>query len=100
MAATGDLDESIARMDALLDATEEEEKLRAGMGVRLALGFAKEMRQGVPLGSQTSDLVASWVRQFGQDAVDAAVAIARQFMTKPDELRKELGRRLGLDKSV
>jgi hypothetical protein len=96
----GNLEESISRMDALIDSTEDEEKLRAGLGVRLALGFANEMSRGLPLGSQTSELVASWTRQYGQDTVDAAVGIARQFMTKPDELRKELGRRLGLDKSA
>jgi hypothetical protein len=101
MSAQADsLEESIARMDALIDATEDEEKLRAGLGVRLALGFARELGRGQPLGSQTSELVASWTRQYGQDAVDAAVAIAREFMTKPEELRKALGQRLGLDKSA
>lgn len=92
------LDESIARLDALLAQTGDLERLRAGMGVRLALGFARELRQGKALGLETADLVAEWAEAHGQDAVDAAVTIAREFMTKPQELRKALGERLGLDK--
>jgi hypothetical protein len=94
-----DLQDSIDRLDLLIDATEDVEKLRAGLGVRLALGFAKELREVRPLGSQTGEMVAEWVRQYGQDTVDAAVTIAREFLTKPEELRKALGRRLGLGKT-
>jgi hypothetical protein len=39
-------------------------------------------------------LVAGWVERFGQDSVDAAVAIAREFLIRPDELAKEFAMRL------
>jgi hypothetical protein len=88
--------ESMERLDALLAATEDEEKIRAGMGIRLALGMAMELKRGLPLGSETSDLVAGWLLTYGKDSVDAAVIIARQFLIKPEEMRKTLGSRLGL----
>jgi hypothetical protein len=87
----------MARLDALIAAEADEERLRAGLGIRLALGLAQEMREGKPIGSGTTDLVAGWMHDYGQDTVDAAMKVAREFLTKPDELRKSLGQRLGLD---
>ena len=92
----GDLQGAIERVDALLAATGDVEKLRAGLGIRLALGMAQELKQGQPLGEDTSALVAGWVEAFGQDAVDAAVDIAREFLTHPEDLRKAMAQRLGL----
>jgi hypothetical protein len=83
------------RLDALLARTEDPERLRMGMGIRLALGMAQELREGAALGSRTADLAAAWVSEHGQDAVDRAVQIAREFLLKPEELRKALGQRLG-----
>jgi hypothetical protein len=91
------IEESIERLDALLAETREEEKIRAGMGIRLALGMAQELKNGQPLGSETGDLVTEWLETYGQETVDAAVAIARQFLTKPEDMRKALGKRLGLE---
>ena len=85
------------RLDALLEQTEDLEKLRAGMGIRLAVGLAHELGEGMPVGTETAPLVAAWTETHGQDTVDAAVAIAREFLTHPEELRKALGQRLGLD---
>ena len=85
------------RLDALIAAETDEERMRAGMGMRLALGMAQELKDGKPLGTDSSGLVAAWMHDYGQDAVDAAVKVAREFLTKPDELRKSLGQRLGLD---
>lgn len=90
-----DLRESMERLDDLLARTEDPERRRMGMGIRLALGMAQELREGAPLGSRTSDLVAAWAADHGQDAVDRAVEIAREFLLKPEELRKALGQRLG-----
>ena len=92
-----DLDGSIARLDELVSKAPDEEKLRAGLGMRLALGMAREISQGAPLGSQTAPMLAEWTEKYGQNSVEAAVSIAREFMTKPEDLRKVLGRRLGLD---
>lgn len=91
-----DIHESIERLDALLATTEDEDKIRAGMGIRLALGMAQELKKGQPLGSETADLVSDWLIKYGQENVDAAVAIARQFLIKPEDMRKALGLRLGL----
>lgn len=94
-----DIRKTIERLDALLGETKDPERARMGMGIRLALGMAQELREGVPLGSQTGDMVALWTDEWGQDAVDRAVQIARQFLTRPDELRKAMGQKLGLDDS-
>ena len=92
-----DLGTALERLDLLLAETKDPERLRMGMGIRLALGMAQELRQGAALGSQTSDLVAAWTEEHGQEAVDRAVQIAREFLLKPDELRKAMAQRLGLD---
>jgi hypothetical protein len=91
-----DLAKTLERLDALLNETKDPERLRMGMGVRLALGMAQELRQGQALGSTTGDMVAAWTDEFGEDAVNRAVQIARQFLIRPDELKKTLGERLGL----
>jgi hypothetical protein len=85
------------RMDVLIAQTDDLERLRTGMGIRLALGMAQELKDGVPLGSRTGDLVAAWTGEHGADFVDLAVRVAREFLMKPDELRKALGQRLGLE---
>lgn len=90
-----DLAKTMERLDAMLGDTKDPERLRMGMGIRLALGMAQEIREGVALGSRTGDLVAAWTDEFGEDAVNRAVQIAREFLTRPDELRKALGERLG-----
>lgn len=92
-----DLRKTIERLDALLASTQDIERLRMGMGIRLALGMAEELKSGAPLGSRTGDMVAAWTEEHGQDSVDMAVRIAREFLVKPDELRKALGQRLGVD---
>jgi hypothetical protein len=90
------LDETLTRLDALIDQTEDLERLRSGLGMRLALSMAQELQAGKTLGSDTSDLVADWTERFGQETVDAAVGIARAFLTRSDELLKDLGPRLGI----
>lgn len=89
--------QTLERLDALIEKTENIEKVRAGLGMRLALSMALEIKEGKAPGEDTSELVAGWVERFGQDSVDAAVGIARGFLTKPGELAKELAQRLGLD---
>jgi hypothetical protein len=91
-----DLRKNMERLDALLAAADDEEKVRAGMGIRLALGMAYELKQGKPLGTETGELVAGWVRKYGHEAVDIAVKVAREFLTKPEDMRMALGRSLGM----
>ena len=82
------------RLDGLLAAETEEEKIRAGMGIRLALGLAQELKDGKPFGTDTGELVAAWMHDYGKDTVDAAVTVAREFLTKPEAMRMALGQRL------
>lgn len=88
------------RLDDLIAAERDETRIRAGMGMRLALGMAQELKEGKALGTDTSALVAAWAEDYGQETVDAAVKVAREFLLKPEELRKSLGQRLGLDEKA
>ncbi len=87
---------TLKRLDDLLAETDDVSRQRAGMGIRLALGMAQELRDGLPLGTDTAALVAAWVEKYGKESVDAAVAIARDFLVKPDEMRRALAVRLGM----
>lgn len=88
------LDETLGRLDDLISRTENLERLRSGLGMRLALSMARELRDGKPLGTDTAPLVAGWVATHGQDTVDIAVGIAREFLTRPDTLVKDFAQRL------
>ena len=88
------LPQTLMRLDELIERTEDTEKLRAGLGMRLALSMAQELREHKDLGSDTGELVAGWVERFGQSDVEAAIVIAREFLTRPDELAKEFAERL------
>jgi hypothetical protein len=88
------LDETLKRLDELLTRTENVDRLRSGLGMRLALTMAKELRDGKPLGAETAALVAGWTEQHGQESVDMAVSIAREFLTRPDSLVKDFAQRL------
>lgn len=88
------LPETLTRLDELIDRTENIERLRSGLGMRLALTMAHELREHRTLGKLSADLVAGWVERFGQDSVDAAVAVAREFLLRPESLAKEFAERL------
>ena len=88
------LPETLKRLDDLISRTENIERLRSGLGMRLALSMAQDLREHKDLGEDTGPLVAEWVERFGQETVDAAIAIAREFLIRPDELAKEFAARL------
>jgi hypothetical protein len=88
------LPETLVRLDELIDRTENEERLRSGLGMRLALTMAHELREYRTIGKLSADLVAGWVERFGQETVDAAVTVAREFLFRPDALTKEFAERL------
>ncbi len=87
---------TISRIDGLLAKTEDVEKIRVGLGMRLALGMAEEIRTGRPVGSETGALVSEWSRKYGPAEVEVAIQIAREFLLKPEEMRKLMGSRLGM----
>jgi hypothetical protein len=88
------LPETLQRLDELIDRTEHIERLRSGLGMRLALTIAHELREHRNIGEVSATLVAGWVERFGQDTVDMAVAVAREFLLRPDALAKEFAERL------
>ena len=94
------IEETLARLDGMIDEEDDIEKIRAGLGMRLALSMARELQSGKHLGTDTADLVAEWTERFGQDTVDAAVGISRSFLISPQDLVRDLGTRLGLKTKV
>lgn len=86
-----ELDKRIARLDELIAQRDDAER---GLGLRLALGLARELRDGLAPGTETGELVSSWVEDYGASAVDDAVAQARALLKDPASLATEIGRRL------
>jgi hypothetical protein len=90
-AAVLELQERISRLDRLIQ--ERDDGIR-GLGIRLALGLALEVRKGEPLGTETAALVVDWTERFGPDAVDDAVAQARVLLADPARMATEFQRRM------
>lgn len=86
-----DLDARIERLDRLIE--EREDGMR-GLGVRLALGLARELREGLAPGSSTADLVAGWMQRFGSEVVDEAISQARVLLKDPSRMADEFRKRL------
>ena len=86
-----ELDGRIARLDALIAERPDPER---GLGLRLALGLARELRTGTALGSETSSLLEGWKARFDDDVVEEAIAQARVLLRDPAGLATEIGRRL------
>ncbi len=87
---------SIARIEGLLEKTEDVEKIRVGLGMRLALGMAEEIRKEIQVGSETGPLVADWAKTYEPAVIEDAIQIAREFLLKPGDMRKLMASRLGL----
>lgn len=90
------LDAMLGRIDGLLGDTEDFERFRLGLGIKLALGMARELKNGQPLGSETGAWVHGWQKEFGAESTEKAIAIAREFLLNPDKLRKSFAERLGM----
>lgn len=86
-----ELDKRIARLDALISERDDAER---GLGLRLALGMAREIRDGRPLGSETGDLLLAWKDAFGEKSVEEAVAQAGALLKNPARMAREIGRRV------
>ena len=86
-----DLQDRIDRLDRLI--AEREDGTR-GLGIRLALGLALEVRKRLPPGAETGEMVSSWVERFGIEVVDDAVQQARALLLDPSRMAVELQRRM------
>lgn len=86
-----DLQDRIDRLDRLIARREDGTR---GLGIRLALGLALEVRNRQAPGTGTGDLVAGWVERFGVEVVDDAVQQARALLLDPSRMAVELQRRM------
>lgn len=89
--AADDLKARIDRLDQLIETREDGFR---GLGVRLALGLAHELKEGVALGSTTGEMVAGWVAKFGAETVEEAVSHARVLIADPARMAEEFRKRL------
>lgn len=85
------IEDRIRRLDELIGSRPDGYK---GLGIRLALGMAQELREGVRVGSRTAELVSRWQEQYPEEWVEEAIAHARAFLTQPARLREEFSVRL------
>ncbi len=90
------LEESIKRIDSLLQSNppKDEEKLGFSLGLRLALEMALEIKNQIPLGQKSGLIISEWVKLYGETMAQNSVEVAREFLTKPDKMREGLEKRL------
>jgi hypothetical protein len=91
-----DLDGMLERIEDLLDETKDFERFRLGLGIKLALGMARELQLRKPLGSETSAWILAWHQEYGEESAEKIVSIAREFLMNPDKLRQVFSDRLGM----
>ncbi len=88
---TGDLSVVEERIAWLVEQSKVPTSLALGM--RLAVAMTIELRDGVPLGSQSGILVSTWAVDY-PETTEEAIQVAREFLLHPDTLAKELALRL------
>lgn len=91
-----ELEDRITRLDTLIAQRPDAER---GLGLRLALGLARELALGLQPGSQTASLVADWSTRFDAAVVDEAVAQARLLLRDPAGLAHAIERKLEADRA-
>jgi hypothetical protein len=85
------LEERIRRLDALI---EERADGHRGLGLRLALGMALELRRGLPPGTETGELVGRWQLIYPEEWVEEAIAFAGVLLRDPARMTQEIEGRL------
>lgn len=81
-------EERITRVEKLLEGKAEPRAFE--LGLLLALKMGQELRQGKELGSESGDLVASWVGKYPDSIVEEAIALAKEFLTNPAQLADKI----------
>ncbi len=97
---TNPLDGMLERIEGLLHDTQDFERFRLGLGIKLALGMAREIQQGKAPGTETATWVQAWHSEHGAETSDQVVAIAREFLMHPDRLRQAFADRLGMPRDA
>ena len=88
----GKLEENIKRVNYLLG---NSKNINAqGLGIKLALEMTLEISQGKQIGSESSKLIASWMKEHPESIVEEAIVVARQFLTNPQGLTDAIGKKL------
>ena len=88
---TGDLSVVEERIAWLVEQSKVPTSLALGM--RLAVAMTIELRDGVPLGSQSGILVSTWAVDY-PETTEEAIQVVREFLLHSDTLAKELALRL------
>ncbi len=87
-----DLNEILERIDYLLN---EENEIKPHMlGLKMALILVDELKNKEPLGARSGKLILEYKDQMSAEGLEEAIAYARQFITKPEELSKLLAEKL------
>lgn len=81
-------EERITRVEKLLEGKSEPRAFE--LGLLLALKMGKELREGKELGSESGDMVASWVGRYPDSIVEEAIALAKEFLTNPAKLAEKI----------
>jgi hypothetical protein len=89
---TADLDENLKRVDYLLKGSQSAQA--HGLGIKLALLIAKELQEGLEVGSLSGDAIRQWNREFPESVVEEAVVMARQFLLDPAKIKSKIRQKL------
>lgn len=81
-------EERISRVEKLLEGKSDPRPFE--LGLLLALKMGQELREGKELGSESGDLVASWVGKYSEWTVEEAIASAKEFLTNPASLVEKI----------
>ena len=82
------VEERIKRIEKLLDGKESPRAFE--LGLLLALKMGQEIRDKKPLGSESSELVASWSGKHPDSVVEEAIAFAKEFLMNPAKLAEKI----------
>jgi hypothetical protein len=91
LSAVETIEERIARLDALIA---ERADGHRGLGLRLALGMALEIRKGLVPGAETGPLVEQWQGIYPEEWVEEAISQAGVLLRDPVRMGSELEARL------
>ena len=87
----GALEERCRRLDELIESRADGHR---GLGLRLALGMALELRRGLRPGAETGELVALWQERYPEEWVEEAIAFAGVLLRDPARMGREIEVRL------
>ncbi len=86
------LEDNLKRVDFLLGNAKN--VTSHGMGIKLALLMAQEMREGEPLGTKSGPVIAEWSEIYSDAMVEQAVSGARAFLLNPETLVETIGSKI------